>query len=42
MGEAGSLCQEVGRGDRRPLKTEEAMGRQLCIEPVSVVSEKGP
>lgn len=41
MGEVGSLCQEVGRGDRRPSRRKRRQERQFLTELVSVISEKG-
>lgn len=41
MGEVGNLCQEVGRGDRRPSRRKRRRERQFCTEPVSVTSEEG-
>lgn len=41
MGEVGRLCQEVGRGDRRPSRWKRRQERQFRTEPVSVISEEG-
>lgn len=41
MGEVRSLCQEAGRGDKRPSRRKRRRERQRRIEPVSLISEKG-